>query len=192
MQEGQRPRLAPASVFDVAEYILKKMGPMSAMKLQKLVYYCQAWSLVWDEQPLFSEAIEAWREGPVVRPLFNRHRGQYVVQEGGMGGNLTALDSVQQDTMDAVLDAYGRMTGDDLSALSHGEAPWRQARDDLTDNDPSSRTIDLSDVRNFYASLEAAPVGGSGRFYLKSLLARVTSENVHAEIPTGHAVGREA
>lgn len=35
-----------ASVFDVAAYVLEKMGPMSAMKLQKLVYYSQAWALV--------------------------------------------------------------------------------------------------------------------------------------------------
>jgi len=48
------------SVHDVAAYILKKQGEMSAMKLQKLVYYSQAWSLVWDEKPLFRAQIEAW------------------------------------------------------------------------------------------------------------------------------------
>ena len=35
-------------VFDVAAYILEKIGSMTTMKLQKLVYYSQAWSLVWD------------------------------------------------------------------------------------------------------------------------------------------------
>ena len=35
-----------ASVFDVAAYILKKTGPSSIMKLHKLTYYAQAWSLV--------------------------------------------------------------------------------------------------------------------------------------------------
>jgi uncharacterized phage-associated protein len=38
------------NVFDVAAYILKKRGRMTALKLQKLVYYSQAWSLVWDER----------------------------------------------------------------------------------------------------------------------------------------------
>ncbi|MBC8146611.1 MAG: hypothetical protein H8E98_01335 [Bacteroidetes bacterium] len=37
------------SVYDVADYILKQVGYITTMKLQKLVYYCQAWSLVWDE-----------------------------------------------------------------------------------------------------------------------------------------------
>jgi len=49
-----------ASVHDVACYILKKQSPMTTMKLQKLVYYCQAWSLVWDEKPLFKERMDAW------------------------------------------------------------------------------------------------------------------------------------
>ena len=40
------------SAFDVAEYILKKKGAITAMKLQKLVYYSQAWAVVWDEEPL--------------------------------------------------------------------------------------------------------------------------------------------
>ena len=42
-----------ADVFDVAAYILKKKKALTSMKLQKLVFYAQAWSLVWDEKPLF-------------------------------------------------------------------------------------------------------------------------------------------
>ena len=40
------------TVFDAAAYILEQSGEMTAMKLQKLVYYSQSWSLVWDEEPL--------------------------------------------------------------------------------------------------------------------------------------------
>src|SRR5680860_208464 len=84
-----------ASVLDVAEYILKETGSMTTMKLQKLVYYSQAWSLVWDEKPLFGEPIEAWANGPVVRALYEAHRGRFQVDtiengdptrpEGGWG-----------------------------------------------------------------------------------------------------------
>ena len=52
------------NVLDIAAYILCKQGAMTAMKLQKLVYYSQAWSLVWDDKPLFRERIEAWANGP--------------------------------------------------------------------------------------------------------------------------------
>ena len=49
------------SIFDVAAYVLDKLGVMTTMKLEKLCYYSQAWSLVWDERRLFPERFEAWR-----------------------------------------------------------------------------------------------------------------------------------
>ena len=67
----------PVSVLDVAAYILDKRGKMSTWKLQKLCYYAQAWSLVWDEEPLFEENIEAWANGPVVPRLYRKHQGQF-------------------------------------------------------------------------------------------------------------------
>jgi len=48
-----------ASTFDVAKYITERTGEVSAMKLQKLMFYAQAWNLVWDEAPLFSEDFQA-------------------------------------------------------------------------------------------------------------------------------------
>src|SRR5271170_6235706 len=73
------------NAHDVAAYILQKCGPMTAMKLQKLVYYCQAWSLVWDESPLFNEPIEAWANGPVVPSLFSKLQGTYIVTRRILG-----------------------------------------------------------------------------------------------------------
>ena len=50
-----------ATVFDVAAYILAKRGEMTAWKLQKLVYYSQAWSLVWDQRPIFPGGLKLGR-----------------------------------------------------------------------------------------------------------------------------------
>jgi uncharacterized phage-associated protein len=69
-----------ATVFDVAKYILEKQGQMTTMKLQKLVYYSLAWSLVWDEKPLFTETVKAWANGPVVPDLYGKHKGMYYVE----------------------------------------------------------------------------------------------------------------
>ena len=79
------------NVLDVAAYILQSAGDMTAMKLQKLVYYTQAWSLVWDDKPLFEEKIEAWANGPVIRELYDAHRSRYHLTEiaGGMPNKLS-------------------------------------------------------------------------------------------------------
>src|SRR5688572_102804 len=95
------------TALDVAAYILEKAGPMTAMKLQKLVYYAQAWSLVWDEKPMFEDPIEAWASGPVVPTLYNAHRGAFQVGAGQVGGSSAALSPDQRETVDAVLKYYG-------------------------------------------------------------------------------------
>jgi uncharacterized phage-associated protein len=142
----------PVSVFDVAAYILKKLGPMPTMKLQKLVYYCQAWSLVWDEAPLFKEPIEAWANGPVVKDLFSYHRGIYSISSVPIG-NPDLLSEVQRETIDAVLDFYGKKSSQWLIDLSHIEEPWRKARVGLPDLDRGNREITLDSMAEYYSSL---------------------------------------
>lgn len=141
-----------ASVRDVAARILAIKGPMTAWKLQKLVYYCQAWSLVWDERPMFPERIEAWSNGPVCRNLYSAHRGQFTVSEVP-GGDSEALDDDAKETVEAVLDYYGDKPAQWLSDLTHMEAPWRDARGDLPLGASSTREITHEAMAAFYESL---------------------------------------
>lgn len=143
-----------ANVFDVAAYILSRRSPMTAMKLQKLVYYCQAWSLVWDEAPLFSERIEAWANGPVVRELYEVHRGMFRVQQLPLG-NPEALTAEQRETVDAVLKFYGDKPSQWLSDLTHQEAPWREARKGYASGEYCDNEITTSAMAEFYGSLAA-------------------------------------
>lgn len=139
-------------VFDVAAYILDKMGKVTTMKLQKLVYYSQAWSLVWDEKPLFEEKVEAWANGPVVRNLFDYHRGMYEISAMPIG-NPRLLDQDQQDTINAVLAYYGDKPAQWLIELTHMEDPWKQARKGLTRLERGDRVISLSAMADYYSSL---------------------------------------
>ena len=141
-------------VFDVAAYILQKMEPMTTMKLQKLVYYSQAWSLVWDEAPLFEEAIEAWANGPVVRELFDYHRGMYEISEMPIG-NPRLLNQEQQETVDAVLEYYGDKSAQWLIELTHIEDPWKHARKGLPPLERGNRVILLDTIAYYYSSLPA-------------------------------------
>lgn len=87
------------SAHDVAAYILRKKGEMTAMKLQKLVYYSQAWSLVWDEEPLFEEEIQAWVNGPVIPALYQAHRGQFKVSDWRQGDPSKLTGTQKQTSM---------------------------------------------------------------------------------------------
>lgn len=139
-------------VFDVAAYILEQKGRMSTMKLQKLVYYSQAWSLVWDEKPLFAEEIEAWANGPVVRNLFDYHRGRYELSSIPIG-NPRLLNQEQQETVEAVLQYYSDRPAQWLIDLTHMEEPWKQARKGLQPLERGNSVISFDSMADYYSSL---------------------------------------
>lgn len=143
-----------ATAFDVAAYILGKKGTMTAMKLQKLLYYAQAWSLVWDEKPLFDNTIQAWANGPVVPAIYNYHRGQYFVSANDFpSANPGTLEDAQRATVDAVLAHYGDRTAQWLIDLTHSEEPWKQARAGLAPGERGNREITLASMAEYYSSL---------------------------------------
>lgn len=143
-----------ATAHDVAAYILDQRGGMSTWKLQKLLYYSQAWHLVWDEEPLFPNRIEAWANGPVVRDLYRDHRGQFTVDRWTKG-DIGALATNEVETIDVVLGGYGDLSGRALSHLTHQEDPWRIARDGLGPTDRSTVEITQESMQEFYTALDA-------------------------------------
>ena len=140
-------------VFDTARYILEKLGPMSTMKLQKLCYYSQAWSLVWDDTELFSEEFEAWANGPVCKELYDATRGMFTVTAKDEPGNSNNLSENQKDSINLVLDYYAKHNAQWLSQLTHMEDPWLQARVNVPAGESSSNIITKESMALYYGGL---------------------------------------
>lgn len=140
------------TVYDVASYILAQKGPVTAMKLQKLVYYSQAWSLVWDDKPLFRNKIRAWANGPVCPALYDAHRGQFKVSRLPIGDG-RKMNKTQKETINAVLKHYGDKSSWWLSDLTHEETPWINARSGLKSNERGNKEISLADMAEYYSGL---------------------------------------
>ncbi|WP_415931566.1 Panacea domain-containing protein [Zhenpiania hominis] len=147
-----------ANVFDVAAYILDKCGELTTMKLQKLVYYCQAWSLAWDDKPLFDEDFEAWANGPVCPELFRKHKGKFVVDKDFFNGMLSGnaeevFDKDEFETMDIVIREYSDKTPQWLSDLTHSERPWKSARKGCSPGAYCDNVIDKEEMRQYYGGI---------------------------------------
>jgi uncharacterized phage-associated protein len=140
------------NVFDVAVYILAQKGGMTAWKLQKLVYYSQAWSLVWDDRALFPERIEAWANGPVCVPLYEKHKGEFQISTLQKGDS-TVLSKDQRETIDAVIKHYGNFSAQYLSELTHAERPWKEARKGLKPGERGNHRITLDSMAEYYGWL---------------------------------------
>lgn len=117
------------TAFDVAEFFLSPMDEeeresISHLKLQKLLYYAQGYSLALLGRPMFADKLENWELGPVVRGVYARYKSY--------GGNplppaCSKPEKFQAEEL-AVLHRVRREKGQysalKLSNDTHRETPW--------------------------------------------------------------------
>lgn len=144
-----------ADIFDVSSYILSQFPfGISTVKLQKLNYFAQAWSLAVRDKPLFDEDFQAWRFGPVCRELYRTHsRIPGVEHHTFQYGDMHRLDPAERAVVDAVIENYGALSGPELSDVTHQHgSPWYQIRleHDLGPQDPSDATIPKELIKAYY------------------------------------------
>lgn len=181
-------------VDDVAAAFLDSLGPMDAMKLEKLVYYAQAWSAASGNGALFNLRIEAWAQGPVVPYLYRQHRQQWHVHRWPLG-DADRLSAQAQGIVQWVIDRYGSFTGAELSDLTHSEAPWLEARGDLPEGEPSQTPIPVSSMSRYYrrqiSSPEEAARHAVGNAALEGLTVPAGFELVLMQVARGEKGGDE-
>ena len=161
-----------ATIGAVVDYINKASDTtVGRVKLQKLLYYCHVWSIVWSGNPLTDEKFYAWKMGPVIPTVWrNKHRP----------GDHTTLTDNEKQIIKAVLDYYGTMSGKDLLELTHFEKPWKVSRIGYTPHDNSNVPLDELTEIKYYSSLPAdrrpaapilAPTAAPGEHFRAALAA---------------------
>jgi uncharacterized phage-associated protein len=139
---------------NAAKLVIDRNGPIDQTKLQKLLYYAQAVSLVWFAEPLFPEPIEAWTNGPVIADFWRQHAYESALSQ--VREATPILDSRKLARSNAIIDevlrVYGSMTGAQLSEMTHNEQPWKHARGPLPAGARSNAPINLELMREFYAN----------------------------------------
>ena len=96
----------------VARYIalslLTKQMTVSPLKLQKLLYYAQAWSMVFfgRQRQLFADVPQAWVNGPVYPTIYNMWKNRNMCE------HLTPADfETTEDVMDEALGEVTKQLG---------------------------------------------------------------------------------
>lgn len=145
------------SVYKVADFFIELAQNeneefMTNLRLQKLLYFAQGWSLARNGRPLFSEPVEAWVYGPVVRSAYQKYapyRANPIIQAE------EELDELSEDDMSLLLDVYryyGRYTASALVELSHKTQPWADAMQKGQNSEISHEAM-----RAFFLSQPALP-----------------------------------
>ena len=150
------------SAVDVAAAVIERRPGLDQMQPHKLLYFVQAASLAWFEEPAFSERIEAWQYGPVVR----RVAGLYMDFDADpipvpVRGRPERLDKKLSWVVDRVLAEFGHQSGVALAKLAkvdHG--PWQVARGTLGPEAPSDNEITQASMRDYHRRFGLNPEAG--------------------------------
>ena len=143
------------SAFDIANYFISKVDGeagevITPLKLQKLLYYAQAWSLAFHEKPIFREKIEAWKHGPVVPDVYHHYK-KYRYEPIPLETSLVVQFSPEENAvLEEVWAVYGELGAKALEKLTHAEYPWKKARQGYEEDEKSNELISLDYMRDYY------------------------------------------
>ena len=142
------------SCFEIANYFIwlaSETGSfISNLKLQKLVYYTQAWHLAIYGEPLFEEDFQAWIHGPVIPELYQKYES--------FGWRPIDVDVTPQlppatiEFLERVSDEYFSCDGYELERMTHAEAPWNLARVGLPMDVASTVQIEKTWMQEYYGA----------------------------------------
>ena len=96
------------------------------LKLQKLLYYVQAISLLCFGKQAYSEKIYAWAYGPVIEEVYQQYR-DYHAREIEINQKVGKLSSGLSKIIDEVVEHYGSFEANKLIDFTHEEDPWKNA-----------------------------------------------------------------
>lgn len=165
----------PAAAIANAFLALAEMDTcaLTHMQLQKLVYFNHGWHLGLGEGPLSEEHAQAWEYGPVFPSLYQdlKRWGKSPVEEriakarlisGRFRSrreeetlSLPADDSFAVALNERIWNLYGRLSGFQLSAISHEpKGPWASIRKETI----RGRSVDIPNqmIEEYFANQRRA------------------------------------
>lgn len=143
--------------YDLADYLIcesRERGELlTPLKLQKLMFYADAWHLALYDAEITDERFQAWVHGPVALSQYHRFkdfRWKPIDQDIAR----PKFDEKLQKHLNEIIDVFGSENAVALEIMSHNETPWIEARGGIASDEPCSNYISKETTKNFYRSLE--------------------------------------
>lgn len=124
----------------------KEREGITNLKLQKILYFAQAYFLAKLGRPLFSDHIEAWEYGPVVPSVYRKYRGNGsnpIISEE----DKSSLDEEDKEVLQKIWSTFGGYSASRLVDISHAHTPWRNA------HETPAKIISNKSLKDYYTPL---------------------------------------
>ena len=147
-------------VVNVAKYFLSKIDTeagevITPLKLQKMIYYAQAWILALNDRIFFQEDFQAWVHGPVIPNLYYQYKKHgYSAIPKVETFDVSIFDDDQLNVLEMVRYAYGRYDAKYLEELTHNESPWKEARGECKVDEICTRVISKESIKSYFKEVK--------------------------------------
>lgn len=140
--------------IEIADWFINQFDKESGdvvthLKVQKLLYYAEAWSQLLLDQELFEEKMEAWAHGPVVREVFNEFKG-CGWQPLSVTGEFADIKPEVEDVLFQVMEAYGDASAKTLENMTHKDRPWIESRGNLAPEERCNTIISKESIKDYF------------------------------------------
>lgn len=153
--------MKPYDVNTVADYMIQRLNVdeeinLINLKLQKLLYYLQAWSLGIHKERFMNCTFEAWVHGPVCRTLYDRFKGDkslysFITPADVQNKNpQSCIEPEDLEFINFILDNYAGFSGTELEVMTHREKSWQEARRGVAPLERCTKEISDASMRDFY------------------------------------------
>ena len=138
------------NVAEAIIFLSKKQGMgTDPLKLQKLLYFAQAISLVRNNRPIFKDSIGAWKYGPVINSVYKKYKNY---KNRNIECDLETIDNLNLSEKDIAvledtLETFKRYTGGQLTKMTHDHLPWKEVFREGRKKNP---TIKNERMREYY------------------------------------------
>jgi uncharacterized phage-associated protein len=157
--------MAMHSATEVANWFVAKAAEsgdqITHLKVQKLLYYAEAWTQTLIGEELFPETLQAWAHGPVVPEVFQEFKEHawkplpVPDQEKIPEISDQAITILQQ-----VFDTYGDLPAKTLEDMTHQDQPWIKARGNLSAEERCEAVIAKSEIQSFFKNKYSSYLNG--------------------------------
>lgn len=141
-----------ATCFNVADFFIANTDQdddITSLKLQKLCSYAHAFSLVLLGKPLFSNLLEAFTHGPVIRELYEAYR---VLGREPLSTSLSLRDvripftNEELFVLETVNNYYGAYSASRLRNMSHEDFPGDFGSQNVIPNDEIQKRFESNPI----------------------------------------------
>jgi len=148
---------SPYTAENVAKYLIylasqefvgdnKEREGITNLKLQKILYFAQAFYLAKIGKPLFADKIEAWGYGPVVPSVYKKFKGNgsdpIILEE-----DKSSIAEEDKENLKRIWGTFGGYSASRLVDITHAHTPWKEAHTSPT------QIISHKSLKEYYSPL---------------------------------------